>query len=230
MPLLYFDRWYIILIIPTMLLALLAQARVKATFARWSKVNSRSGITGREVAQRILAEGGVHNVQIQPVAGQLTDNYNPKDLTLNLSEPVYNSPSVAAIGVAAHESGHALQYAKNYSPVGVRQWLYPAANIGSMAGPYIAILGLFLNSDPLFTIGILAFAVAVAFYLLTLPVEINASRRAIQILDQDNILTGEELAGARSVLRAAALTYVASAATAVASLLRLVLIARDRDR
>ena len=229
MPILFLDRWYFILMIPTMILALYAQMKIQATFAKWSKVSSRSGVTGREVARRILDRGGVRDVRVQAIAGHLTDNYNPREATLNLSEPVFNSSSVAAIGVAAHESGHALQYASHYSLVGVRQWLYPSAYIGSMAGPYLAVLGLFVNSDFLVKTGIFAFALAVAFYLVTLPVEINASRRAIRILDQEGILAGEELSGAKSVLRAAAMTYVASAAAAVASLLRLVLIFRDRD-
>lgn len=224
----YIDRWYFILILPCVLLSLIAQLSVHSAFNKYSKVQNRRGITGAETAQNILNSEGIYNIKIEPVRGDLTDHYDPKSEILRLSEPVYNKSTIAAVGVAAHEAGHAIQHARNYSPMKWRQTIYPLASVGSGAGPYLAIFGLILQHDTLFKVGIFLYAMAVLFYFVTLPVEFNASKRALAILEQSNYLTSaEEVNGARHVLQAAALTYVASAATAFASMLRLILINSD---
>ena len=172
----------------------------------------------------------MYDVAVKPVRGELTDHYDPRTKVVRLSDPVYNSTSVAALGVAAHETGHAIQHKVNYLPLVLRSTLVPIANIGSSAGPYLAILGLVLGWSGLVNIGIILFTAAVAFYIVTLPVEFNASRRAVAILGETGILQGDELTSAKKVLRAAALTYVASAAVAMANLLRLVLMTGRRRR
>ena len=224
----FFDQYYLVLVVPTLILSLFAQIMVKSTFSRYSKVLSRRHITGADAARLLMRTNSITDVQIEAVAGSLTDHYDPQAKKLRLSEPVYGETSIAAIGVAAHETGHAIQHAKGYGPLVLRSTLVPVANIGSAAGPYIAIAGLFFNMPFLLTLGIILFAGAVLFYLVTLPVEFNASSRAIAILRNNAVLSDEELAGVKKVLTAAAMTYVASALTAVASLLRLVLLARDR--
>ncbi|MDO5015659.1 MAG: zinc metallopeptidase [Eubacteriales bacterium] len=224
----YMDRWYFILIVPCILLSFLAQFRVRSAFSKFSGVQNRRGITGAEAAHNILSSEGIYNVKIEPVRGDLTDHYDPKNEILRLSEPVYNKTTIAALGVAAHEAGHAIQHASDYSPMKWRQAMYPLAGVGSGAGPYLAIFGLILQHDTLFKVGILLYSVAVLFYFVTLPVEFNASKRALAILEQGNYLTtAEEVNGARHVLQAAAMTYVASAATAFASMLRLILLNND---
>lgn len=224
------------LAILSMLFSLGASAWTNATFRRYSKVRSQGGLTGRDVAERILRSnqlsgkfGYGYSVSIEKTAGTLTDHYSPREKVLRLSAGVYDSTSVAAIGVAAHECGHAIQDASGFIPNKIRGVLVPAANIGSRFGPYLAIFGVILTNqrmaslgDILFNVGILFFLVAVIFYLVTLPVEINASRRALAILRDDRILTESELAGARSVLTAAAMTYIAAAASAIIMLLRLI--------
>lgn len=224
----YFDQYYLVLVVPTLILSLFAQFRVKSTFSKYSKQASQSGITGAQAARRLMQANDITDVAIERVSGSLTDHYAPTEKKLRLSEPVYDKSSIAAIGVAAHETGHAIQHAHGYAPIWLRSALVPVANIGSSAGPWIVILGLVLSMGFLVDVGILLFACSVLFYVITLPVEFNASRRAIAILRNTNTLTKEELKGVKKVLSAAAMTYVASALTAIASLLRLLLIARNR--
>lgn len=223
------DVYYFILVIPAFLFSLWAQASIKSTFARYSKVGNQHGLTGAQVARRILDINGLREVQVLKVAGNLTDHYDPTSRVVRLSESVHDSSSLAAVGVAAHETGHAIQHQQGYKPLTLRSTLYPLANIGSSFGPTLAIIGLVMNFSFLAQLGIILFAVAVAFYLITLPVEINASTRAIGILRADNILVGEEVGAAKKVLTAAAMTYVASAAVALANLIRFILISRRRD-
>lgn len=225
----YFDIWYLYLILPAALLAMYAQVKINSTYSKYSKVASRRGVTGVEVARRILDQNGLQSVQIGHVAGNLTDHYDPRTQVVNLSDSVYNSTSVAAIGVAAHETGHAVQHAVGYAPIRIRNAIVPVVNIGSTLSIPLFLLGFLFSIGILADIGILLFSFAVLFQLVTLPVEFNASRRAIATLESGYILEDEELGGAKKVLGAAAMTYVASAAMALAQLLRLILIRGDRD-
>lgn len=220
----------IFLVLPAFLFALYAQFRVKSTFNKYRKLPNRNGFTGADVARAILDKNGLRDVSVQRVSGELTDHYDPRTKVVRLSQTVYGSTSVAALGVAAHETGHALQHKLKYAPLALRSTLVPAANIGSTAGPYMAIFGIIFQLNPLIYIGIILYAAAVAFYLVTLPVEFNASTRAIASLENMGILTWDEAEPAKKVLRAAALTYVASAAVAMANLFRLILLAGDRRR
>jgi Zn-dependent membrane protease YugP len=226
----YFDYYYLILVVPTLLLSLWAQIMVKSTFAKYSKIACSRRITGQDSAALLLRANNIHDVQIEATGGSLTDHYAPSSKKLRLSQPVYNVNSIAAVGVAAHETGHAIQHAVSWGPLVLRSTLVPVANIGSMFGPYLAMAGIFLSMDILLNVGIFLFAGAVLFYLITLPVEFDASARAIAILRSNNVLTPSELKGVKKVLTAAAMTYVASALTAVMSLLRLILISRGRRR
>lgn len=228
------DPTYILVLIGAVI-CMIASARVKSTYNKYSKYRSASGMTGAEAAQRILNTAGIYDVTIQHVSGNLTDHYNPSNKTLNLSDSVYGSTSVAAVGVAAHECGHAIQHQKNYVPLTLRATIVPVANLGStLAWPLILIGLLFSrNTGALFIdLGIICFSFAVIFQLVTLPVEFNASRRALRILGEQGILSESELPYTRKVIQAAALTYVASAASAILQLLRLILLfgGRDRDR
>jgi Zn-dependent membrane protease YugP len=225
----YFDYYYLVLIVPTIIFSLIAQILVKGSFSKYSKVKSSNGITGREAAAILLKANNIENVAIEPVAGNLTDHYDPSSHILRLSQPVYQNSSIAAIGVAAHETGHAIQHAQKYGPLGLRSALVPAANIGSSIGPWMAVIGLVVSLPILVDIGIILFSTAVLFYLVTLPVEFNASNRAIAILRNNSVLSEEELVGVKKVLTAASLTYVAAALSAVMNLLRLVLLRRSRD-
>lgn len=227
----YWDPTYILVVIGA-LICMAASAKVKTTFNKYSKYRSMSGMTGAQAAQRILNAAGIWDVRIQHVSGSLTDNYNPSNKTLNLSDSVCNSTSVAAVGVAAHECGHAIQHAKGYAPLSFRSALVPVANIGSsLAWPLIIIGALFNNrmSMTLIEAGIILFSLAVLFQLVTLPVEINASRRAMVMLREQAILGDQELNMTRKVLTAAALTYVAGAASAILQLLRIILLFGGRD-
>ena len=225
----WFDPTYMLVLIG-LLLSLGASALVKSTFAKYSKVRSMSGLTGAEAARRVLNASGIYDVRIERVAGNLTDHYDPSSKVLRLSSSTYGSNSVAAVCVAAHECGHAVQDAKHYGPLVLRSTLVPAANLGSTAAWPIFILGLIFSMRPLLTLGILLFGLAVLFQLVTLPVEINASTRAVRILENTGILTSGELTGGKAVLRAAALTYVASLAASILQLLRLIILAGGRDR
>lgn len=227
----YWDPTYILVVIGAVI-CLLASAKVKTTYSKYSKYRSMSGMTGAEAAERILRDAGIYDVRIGHISGNLTDHYNPKTKVLNLSDSVYDSTSVAAIGVAAHECGHAIQHQTGYFPLILRGTLVPVANFGStMAWPLI-IIGLLFNSSTgafLIQLGILFFSLAVLFQLVTLPVEFNASNRAVHILGDTNMLREEELRYTKKVLGAAALTYVASAAAAILQLLRLILLFGGRN-
>lgn len=220
----YFDPTYILVLIGAVL-CLAAQAKVSMTYGKYEKVRSRTGMTGAQAAQRILEMSGIYDVRIERVSGRLTDHYDPTGKVLRLSDATYASGSVAAIGVAAHECGHAVQHHKGYGPLRLRSDLVPAANIGSKAGIPLIILGALLGMNQiLIQIGIWVFALAVLFQVVTLPVEFDASKRALAMLDGYGLMDREETAGCRKVLSAAALTYVAAAATAILQLLRLVLL------
>lgn len=224
----YFDYYYLVMVVPTLLLSIYAQFKVKATFSKYSQIQTMRKISGKEAASLLLRTNSILGVRIQKTAGSLSDHYDPSNKVLKLSEPVYDQTSIAAVGVAAHETGHAIQDKEKYGPLVLRSTLVPVANIGSAAGPYLALAGIIFKMNFLLNIGIILFACAVLFYLVTLPVEIDASRRALKILEHNAVLNQEELKGVKKVLTAAALTYVASALTAVANLVRLILISRDR--
>lgn len=222
----YWDPTYILVIIGA-IICMAASGMVKSTFNKYSKYRSMSGMTGAQAAQRILDAAGIHDVQIRHISGSLTDNYNPMQKTLNLSDAVCNSTSVAAIGVAAHECGHAIQHAKKYAPLSIRSAFVPIANIGSTLAWPVILIGALMNSRSsmlIIDIGIFLFSFAVIFQLLTLPVEFNASRRALVELERLGILGTQEVGKTRKVLTAAALTYVAGAASAILQLLRIILL------
>lgn len=226
----YFDPTYWLVIIGA-ILCLFAQMRVSSTFNKFSKVRSRSGMTGAQAAQRILQLSGIYDVTVEHIRGNLTDHYDPSHKVLRLSDSTYSSTSVAAIGVAAHECGHALQHHKGYGPLKFRTALVPAANIGSKLGIPLIILGVFLGMNQmLIQIGIWVFAIAVLFQLVTLPVEFDASGRALDMLGSYGLMESDETRGCRKVLSAAALTYVAAAASSILQLLRLVLLFGNRGR
>ena len=225
----YFDPTYFLLIIG-MLLSMAASARVKSTFAIYSRVRSASGLTGAEAARRILRMAGITDGTVVPISGSLTDHYDPRNKQLALSQDVYDRTSVAAIGVAAHECGHAIQDAQNYVPLNLRSAIVPVANIGSTLSWPLFLAGLILSIRPLLTLGILLFSFAVLFQLVTLPVEFNASSRALKMLGSSGMLGTDEVKGAKKVLTAAALTYVAALASSILQLLRLIILAGGRDR
>lgn len=228
----YWDPTYILVVIGAVI-CMIASARVKGTFNKYSQLRSMSGMNGAQVAQRVLQAAGIHDVQVRHVSGSLTDHYDPRTKTVNLSDPVYNATSVAALGVAAHECGHAIQHAKSYAPLSIRSALVPIANFGSMLAWPVILIGLLFNtrsSGFIIDIGILLFSAAVLFQLVTLPVEFDASRRALVMLRTQGILADDELKYTRRVLKSAALTYVASAAAAILQLLRIILITNGRRR
>ena len=223
----YIDYWYLILVLPAILFGFLAQMKITNTYRRYAQVISRRGITAADAAAAILRHNGVSGVSLERIGGQLSDHYDPRTQTIRLS--AYSSMSVADIGVAAHETGHALQYAQGYGPIRLRAAILPITSFGSTVGPILILLGLILY-PPLFLIGILLFATVTLFQLVTLPVEFNASRRAMAALREQALLTEEELDGAKKVLSAAALTYVAALLISVANLLRLLLLFGGRQR
>lgn len=227
MPYFYYD-WTMILVIPGLLLGLYAQFKVKSTFDRYSRIRTKSGLTAEQAARALLSRGGSANVTISRVNGSLTDHYDPRSNTLRLSDTVYGSDSVAAVGVAAHECGHALQEHDGYGLLKLRTALVPVVNIGSSLYLPIFMAGLLFRWEPLQMVGILCFGLTLLFSLVTLPVEINASKRALGMLE--GVLDAEELQGAKAVLSAAALTYLASVISSALQLLRLILISRSRNR
>lgn len=231
MPFYYgIDSTYILVLIGVVL-SLLASARVKSTYAKYSRETSMSGMTGAQAAHRILTMSGIYDVTIRHVAGELTDHYDPRNKTLNLSDSVYGNFSVAAVGVAAHECGHAIQHDRGYAPLKLRSTLAPVASIGANISWPLILVGILLGGNgTLIQIGILMFSLAVAFQLVTLPVEFNASKRAMDMLEETGVLYGDELPKTRKVLNAAALTYVAAAASSILQLLRLVLLYGNRRR
>lgn len=224
----YMDSWYIILVVPAIILSLIASAGVNSTFNKYSKVASRAGLTGAESARRVLAANGVTGVTIERVSGDLTDHFDPKTNTIRLSESVYDANTVAAVGVAAHEAGHAVQYATGYAPIKIRSAIIPITNIGSNLAMPLVLIGLLLSSPMLANLGILAFSFSTLFQLVTLPVEFNASSRAIQTLESTGA-DENEVNGSKKVLRAAAMTYVAALAVSLANLLRLFLWVNRRN-
>lgn len=217
------DPTYILIVIGV-ILSLIASMMVKRSFAKYSQVRSASGLTGAEVARRILSYAGITDVSISHISGHLNDHYNPKTKNVALSDSVYGSNSVAAIAVAAHECGHVIQHANSYAPLSIRTAIVPIANFGSGVSWFLILFGIFLSMPMLITVGIVFFSFAVLFQIVTLPVEFNASRRALRILQDTGILGESEKRGAGKVLRSAALTYVASAAAAILQLLRLVIL------
>ena len=224
MPMYYFDPTYVLIIIGV-LLSMGASAKLNATYGRYSSVASRCGMTGAQAAQRILQSQGIYDVTVRHVSGRLTDHYDPRSKTVNLSDTVYGSTSIAAIGVAAHECGHAIQDDVDYVPLRFRSAFVPVANIGTqIAWPILLVGLLFARSYLLIQIGLLCFFFGVLFQLITLPVEFNASARAVRILEETGMLDQEELKGTRKVLSAAAMTYVAAAAASILSMLRLILL------
>ncbi len=230
-----FDMTYIILVLPCVILAMWASANVNSTFNKYSKVHSIRRITGADAAQRVLTVNGVTGVRIERVNGNLTDHFDPRTNVIRLSDAVYSSTSTAAIGVACHEAGHAVQYAKHYSPMKLRATVIPITNIGSKLAMPLILIGVLLSafyemSYTLVYVGIACFGLSLVFQLITLPVEFNASRRAMMAISDANILTEEEQRGARKTLTAAALTYVAATAVALMQLLRLILIFGGRRR
>lgn len=226
----YFDPTYWLVIIGA-LLCIFAQMRVSTTFRKYSKVRSRSGLTGAQAAQRILQLSGIYDVRVEHIRGSLTDHYDPSSKVLRLSDSTYASTSVAAIGVAAHECGHALQHNKGYAPLSIRTALVPAANIGSKLGIPIILVGVLFGMNQIFIqVGIWVFAIAVLFQVVTLPVEFNASGRALNMLGSYGLMENDETRGCRKVLSAAALTYVAAAASSILQLLRLILLFGNNNR
>lgn len=235
MPYFYFDWTYMVLVLPCIILSLWASSNVKSTFNRYSKQYSSRRITGAEAANRVLSANGVTGVRIERVSGNLTDHFDPKTNVIRLSDSVYDSTSTAAIGVACHEAGHAVQYACSYAPIRLRAAVIPVTNFGSRIAMPLILLGVLLSafmeaSYTLVYLGIACFGLSLVFQLITLPVEFNASRRAMQAIERVNILTDEEQRGARKTLTAAALTYVAATAVALSQLLRLLVIFGGRRR
>jgi len=224
------DSTYLLFVLPAILISLWAQMRVKGTFSKYAEVPTRRHMTGAEAAEAVLRAGGVYGVRVERVAGNLTDHYDPKANVIRLSESVYGSSSVAAVGVAAHEAGHAVQYAESYTPIRLRSAIIPVTQFGSYLAWPLILIGFLTSFSALVYAGILLFGLVVLFQLLTLPVEFNASRRAIAALSQGNYLYEEEIPLAKKVLGAAALTYVAAMLVAVAQLLRLLLLAGRSNR
>ncbi|MBQ1262753.1 MAG: zinc metallopeptidase, partial [Oscillospiraceae bacterium] len=220
----------LILVVPTIIIAIIAQNKVTTTFRKYSKQKSTMGFTAAEVTRRILDSNGLYNVAIERVSGNLTDHYDPRTNVIRLSDLVYDSNSVAAIGVAAHEAGHAVQHAEKYLPIKIRNSIVPIANFGSSFAPILIILGIIFSFEPIVWIGIILYSAIAIFQLVTLPVEFNASSRALNTLGAMAILSDEELEGSKKVLSAAAMTYVAALITTLANLLRFILLARGRNR
>lgn len=220
---------YCILLIPIFLLSLWAQLQVSGNFRRYSAVNNRRHLTGAQAAEAVLRAHGVYDVGIRPCRGSLTDHYDPRDNTIYLSEDVYNAPTIAAVGVACHEAGHAVQYAVGYGPVRLRSAIIPATQIGSKLSFILLLAGMVLYSQSLFFVGILLFSLTTVFQLVTLPVEFNASHRAIETIEGQLLLDDDEISGAKKVLRAAAMTYVAALLMSMLQLLRFVLIFLGRN-
>jgi len=223
-----FDELYLFLVLPTIVFSIWAQYKVTSSFKKYSKQRTIHGLTGAGAAQRVLDRAGVSGVRIEHVGGNLTDHFDPRDNVIRLSESVYDTPSVAAVGVAAHEAGHAIQYANAYIPMKIRATIIPVTSIGSKMAIPLVLIGIFLEMTGLINIGILLFGMVVVFQLITLPVEFNASRRAINILDEARLLTREEIPASKKVLSAAALTYVGALAVSLAQLLRLITLAGRR--
>ena len=219
----WYDYYYLILVVPALIISLIAQVNVKKAYSSMAKLQNKKRLTGAEAALRVLQFYGINNVQVQMTQGKLTDHYDPRVNVIRLSPEVYSGSSIASVGIACHEAGHAAQHAQNYAPIKMRNAVLPVANIGSSAGFTIAILGYFMGLEIVVNIGVILFAAVVLFQLITLPVEFNASSRALKVIGETNMLYEDEIPKARKVLRAAAMTYVASLLVSVMSLIRLIL-------
>ena len=228
MPLFFVDKWYLILVVPALLVTLWAQIKVQTTFKKYNQIGTRGGLSGAEASAAIQRQNGIH-VPLKMVKGSLSDHYDPRANVIRLSETVYGVRSIAAVGVAAHETGHAMQYAQGYAPIQIRNAIVPVTRIASGVSIYMVLFGL-LFWEPLAMLGVAFFGFSVVFQLLTLPVEFNASSRAMKALRESGVLTEEELSGARKVLTAAAMTYVAALFLSLMSFLRLLLIVGGRRR
>ena len=223
MPYFYIDYYYIILVVPVIIASLVVQAKLKSTYAKYSKVRNVRNITGAQAAQMVLNYYGIHNVRVEHVPGSLSDHYDPTSNVIRLSDGVFNNASIAAVGVACHEAGHAAQHAEGYMPIKIRNTILPVCNVGSKLSVPLLILGVIFSFEPLVWVGIGFFAFTAIFQLVTLPVEFNASNRALAVIESNGLLSFEEKNGAAKVLKMAAMTYVAALAVSVAQLLRLIL-------
>ncbi|MBE7059060.1 MAG: zinc metallopeptidase [Ruminococcaceae bacterium] len=230
MPLFFIDYWYIVLVLPVMIASLIIQGIMRSTYKKYSNVYVGTGITGAEMARRVLNENGVYDVSVSAIDGELSDHYDPRSRVIKLSREVYNGKSVSALGVACHEAGHAIQHAESYFPLVARNSFVPVVNVCSGISWFVLLIGLFMGSELMINLGIILFSTAAIFQFITLPVEFNASRRAIRALRDSNHLSDEEIQGTKKVLTAAAMTYVAALAASLASLLRLILITRGNRR
>ena len=225
----YYDYTYWMMLLPVLLITIYAQAKVSSNFNKYSRITNRRYLTGAQAAEAVLRQHGIYDVRIERVAGKLTDHYDPRTNVIRLSSSVYDSPTIAAVGVAAHEAGHAVQYAVGYGPIRLRSALIPVTQVGSQFGIVLLFLGIILYFEPLFLVGIVLFGATTVFQLVTLPVEYNASHRAIETIESGHLLDDEELVGAKRVLSAAALTYVAALLTSVVQLLRFILLFAGRN-
>ena len=230
MPYFYIDYYYIILVVPVIIASLIIQARLKSTYAKYSQIGNMRGITGAQAAKIVLDYYGVTDVQILHASGKLTDHYDPSKKLIRLSEGVYDSSSIAAVGIACHEAGHAAQHAQSYAPIRIRNSILPVCNIGQNISIPLILIGLVAGFEPLIWIGIGFFSFTAIFQLVTLPVEFNASNRALSVIESNGLLSYEEKEGAAKVLKVAAMTYVAALAMSVANLLRLILNVNRRRR
>lgn len=224
-----FDVYYLYFIIPALIISVIAQFRVKSTFSKYSKMPS-GGMTGAEAAERVLHAHGVYGVRVERVSGQLTDHFDPKTNVIRLSDSVWGSATVAAVGVAAHEAGHAVQYAQSYKPIILRNRIVPVVNFGSSVSWIVLMMGVLLSIEPLLWVGIALFSLTTLFHLITLPVELNASKRAVETIDDRGLLSDEQTRGAKKVLSAAAMTYIAALLVSLAQLLRFIAIFGKRRR
>lgn len=226
----YIDKYYLILVLPAIILSLIAQIKVKSTYSKYKKIANSKGLTGAQVAREILDNGGLNDVQVQMISGELTDNFNPKTNIVSLSEEVYSGTSVAAMGIAAHECGHALQHANNYAPVKIRSAMVPVVNFSSTLSWIVIVLGLAMANETVAMIGVFLMAAATVFYLVTLPVEFNASSRAKSLVAELKLAGTDDRKGVKKVLSAAAMTYVTAFLTSLMSLIRVILIVRGNRR
>ena len=224
----WYDYYYLILVVPALIISLIAQINVKKTYATMARIPNNKRLTGAQAAARVLEYYGIRDVRIEPVGGKLSDHYDPRSNVIRLSQEVFSGTSIASIGIACHEAGHAAQHAQNYIPIKVRNFILPVANIGSTVGFYLAIFGYFLGYGVLIDIGIILFASVTVFQLVTLPIEFNASSRAIAVIEETEMLFTDEVPKAKKVLFAAAMTYVAALLVSIMSLLRLILRTRNR--
>lgn len=229
MPFFYLDYYYLILVVPTLIFAIFTQIWLKNTYKKYSGLRNARGLTGADAAMNVLRHYQIYDVKIEHISGRMTDHYDPRTKVIRLSDGVYNGTSIAAVGIACHEAGHAAQHANGYVPIKIRNAIIPICNIGSMAGIPLAIIGLFLSSELLINVGLLLYSFVAIFQLATLPVEFNASARAISVIKDSGMLMADEVPGARKMLTAAAMTYVAALATSLANLLRLLLIFGRRN-